>query len=338
MASMDVFTQDAFSLRSLTATINALPHKPGRIGQLGLFAEKGINTTTIEVESKAGTLSLIQTSAYGSPVTTVGRDKRTMRPFAVPHLAKGATIQAAEVQNVRAFGAETELQSVQALVTERLAYLKALHEVTIEHLRMGALKGIVLDADLTTLVNFYTEFGVAQQTYDFAFADEDLDVRNGCVAVLRMIESALGNGVYSGARTFCSPSFFDGLVGHPIVKESFKYQEGQVLRTDLRRGFTFGGITFEEYRGTVGGVAFITDGEAYCFPEGAQVADGPLFQQFNAPADYMETVNTSGLPFYAKQAPDAKFNKFVEIETQSNPLPMCLIPRAVIKLTMDQTT
>jgi hypothetical protein len=48
----------------------------------------------------------------------------------------------------------------------------------------------------------------------------------------------------------------------------------------------------------------------------------------------METVNTIGLPIYAKQAPDPSgFNRFVQLHSQSNPLPLCLIPRAVVKAT-----
>lgn len=41
---LDIFNDDAFSLTSLTATINQMDYKPGRLGQLGLFQESGINT------------------------------------------------------------------------------------------------------------------------------------------------------------------------------------------------------------------------------------------------------------------------------------------------------
>ena len=50
----------------------------------------------------------------------------------------------------------------------------------------------------------------------------------------------------------------------------------------------------------------------------------------------METVNTLGLPYYAKQEV-MKFNKGVEIETQSNPICLNTLPEAVIKLTAAAT-
>lgn len=340
MPTMDVFNQDAFSLRSLTAAIIKAPYRPGRLGELGLFSESGITTTTVQVEEKDGQLSLIPTTPRGGPADTIGADARRMRSFLVPHLARESTILADSIQNVRAFAGETELETVQSVVDQRLATLRAMHEVTLEHLRIGALKGLILDADgATTLFNLFTEFGVSQQTHEFDFADADLMVRNECVTVLRLIEDELGAAAYTQARAFCSPSFFDELVKHPSVTESFKYREGEMLRQDIRRGFLYGGIVWEEYRGKVGAIDFITDGEAYCFPVGAMTVKGPLFQTYFAPADFEETVNTVGRPIYAKQAPDPSgLNRFRLLHTQSNPLPLCLRPRTVIKLTMAEAS
>ena len=45
----------------------------------------------------------------------------------------------------------------------------------------------------------------------------------------------------------------------------------------------------------------------------------------------METVNTVGLPRYAKLAPDGRFNQFVELHTQQNPLPLCLRTKTLCK-------
>ena len=69
------------------------------------------------------------------------------------------------------------------------------------------------------------------------------------------------------------------------------------------------------------------DDEAYAVPKGVPERFITRF----APADYMEAVNTNGLPYYAKQEA-GKFGKAVELEAQSNPLHLCTRPRAVIKL------
>ena len=56
-----------------------------------------------------------------------------------------------------------------------------------------------------------------------------------------------------------------------------------------------------------------------------------LFRQYNAPADFVETANTIGLPRYAKQAVDQQFARWVmlHVQVQSNPLPTR--PRVLIK-------
>ena len=50
MSMPDCFNGDAFSLVSLTEAITKLPFKPGRIGEMGLFTEKGVNTHTVVIE------------------------------------------------------------------------------------------------------------------------------------------------------------------------------------------------------------------------------------------------------------------------------------------------
>lgn len=327
MPMLDVFRTDAFNVASLTDSILKAPFKPGRIGALGLFRERGITTTTVVVEEKDGALSLIPTSPRGGPATTIGSDKRTARSFVVPHLERESTILADEVQNVRAFGSESQQQGVQALVNERLTDLRAMHEVTLEHMRAGAIKGLIVDSDGSTpIYNLFTEFGVSQQTDEL---DLTADVRSQIVAEQRLVEAELGAEPISGFRAFCGDTFFDALVDSSDVQESLKYQESAMLRGDLRSGFQYGGVTWENYRGSVGGVSFFPADEAYLFPEGTNI-----FATYFAPADYLETVNTVGLPVYAKQAMDEQFQRWVKLNTQSNPLALCLRPRAVVKITL----
>lgn len=334
---LDVFNGDPFSMHSLTAAFNKLPHKPMRIGQLGWFKESGVRTTSIDVESINGRLSLIQTSPRGgAPVDTLGANKRTMRTFKVYHFERDAKVYADEVQNIRAFGSETELQQVEDLARERMAELLPMHEVTLEYHRANALQGVLLDANGSTLLNLFTEFGVVQQTENFVFSNSGTEVRNVIVAAKRKSETALGGLVVGGYRALCSPEWFDALVVHATVKEAYKYQQGAQLQNDLRQGFLYGGVMFEEYRGSVtipdsvgGGTAtFIPANTAWLVPE----AD--IFVTRFAPADYEETVNTLGLPRYAKQAPDPSgLNKYRTINTQHNAISLCLRPEAVVKLT-----
>jgi hypothetical protein len=124
----------------------------------------------------------------------------------------------------------------------------------------------------------------------------------------------------------CGKNWFDALVAHATVAESFKYQQSTQLREDLRTGFTFGGITFEEMRGTVSGQKFIDDDQCRFFPVGVQ----DLFIEHYAPANFIETVNTQGQAIYAKQKV-RDFETGVDILIQSNPLMMCTRPKVLVK-------
>lgn len=341
MPALNVFDQDGFGLHSLTDAINKAPYQPMRIGELKLFNERGMRTTSLDVEEQSGRLTLIQTSERGGVAKdALGQNKRTLRTFKAYHLERDAKVYAEEVQNVRAFGTEGDLQAVQDLVNERLAELKQMHEVTLEFHRINAIRGVLLDADGSTLKNLFTEFGVTQQTAGLAFSSSSTNVREGLVAAKRLAEAELGGLVVTSWRAFCSPEWFDAFTAHAKVRDTYAAQEGQSLRRDLRSGFRFADIDFEEYRGSVtrpdsvnGGTATFIDADcAYLVPMVS--AATPMFVTRFAPADYEETVNTIGLPYYAKNVPDPSgLNKFRQINTQSNPICLNLRPRAVIKLT-----
>ena len=326
---MDIFNDDAFSVVSLTKAIEDTPFVPGRVGQLGIFSEEGVSTTSISIEKVGSTVSLVPAASRGSSGRPMGNDKRQMIPFTATHLPQRASILADEVQNLRAFGSETEVETAQRLMNRKLAKMRRDLDTTIEYQRIGAIKGSILDSDGTTeLLNLHTAFGTSVTSHSLVLGTAGTLVRNKVIEARRKMEAALGGLTYSGARVLCSASFFDALVGHAKVEAAFdRYMNGEFLREDQRGGFYFAGVFWEEYRGQVGANKFIADGEAWMVPEG--VPD--LFVTNYAPADYMETVNTLGQAYYAKQEPK-DFNKGIDVETQSNPIHICTRPAVPVKL------
>ena len=326
---MDIFNDDAFSVVSLTKAIEDTPFVPGRVGQLGIFSEEGVSTTSISIEKVGSTVSLVPAASRGSSGRPMGNDKRQMIPFTATHLPQRASILADEVQNLRAFGSESEVETAQRLMNRKLAKMRRDLDTTIEYQRIGAIKGSILDSDGTTeLLNLHTAFGTSVTSHSLVLGTAGTKVRNKVIEARRKMEAALGGLTYSGARVLCSASFFDALVGHSKVEAAFdRYMNGEFLREDQRGGFYFAGVFWEEYRGQVGATKFIADGEAWMVPEG--VPD--LFVTNYAPADYMETVNTLGQAYYAKQEPK-DFNKGIDVETQSNPIHICTRPAVPVKL------
>lgn len=329
MATLDIFNDDAFSVTNLTRTLVDIPSVPTRIGDMGLFEEGGINSTTMMIERTGDSLKLVPAAARGAsgePVTLKGR---SLIPVKAVHLPQRGAVLADEVQGVRAFGSETEVEAVQNVVRKKLDKMKRQLDLTLEYHRIGAIRGQVLDADgSSVLLDVYDVFGMNQVTQNFVLGTATTKVKQKIIDLKRAVQSALGGLRMTGVHVFASRAFMDSLTGHATVEKAYElFQQNSYARTDTSVLFEMAGVSFEEYDGSVNGIDFIPDGEAFAIPLGVP----GLFTTDFAPADYMETVNTQGLPYYAKQEA-MRMNKGVELESQSNPITLCTRPEAIIKL------
>lgn len=332
----NVFTGDLFSTTSLTAAVNKMPHVPGQAGALGIFEPQSITTTTITIEEQDGVVRLIADTPRGAPPTRIAQARRKAITIRVPHFPTAWGIMADQIQNLRAFGGGSVLQTIEQVRDRELQSHISSLSATIEYGRIGSLKGTILDADGNTeLLDLFDAFGVVQDDpYVLALTTSGTVVREKCTAIIRAIETDLGAATYEGINAFVGKNVFDKLIDHPNVTKAY---ENWTAATNLsaaapRANFPFGGIRWTEYRGTVTGssgsaVQFVGDDDGYAFPVGVP----GLYQTSFAPAPYNETVNTPGLPFYAK-AKVKDFDKGIEGEMQTNPITICTRPKVLKKL------
>jgi len=331
---LDIFNHDAFSVTNLTDAINEIKFVPGRIGQMGLFEVESVDTTTIAIEKQGDQLILVPPTPRGGPGVTLDKEKRDIRALVVPHFEINDAIYAEEVQNVRAFGQERALMTVMQKVAQRQRAHVNSFVATEEYARLGAIKGVVTYADGSSL-NLFDEFGVQQDTeiaFDLGNKKEGA-LRAACAEVIRKIADKLGGIPFSGVHAFCGDDFFDALIKNAEVRESYlNWQAAQELRSSYVSGgqsygaFPFGGIMWENYRGKVGGTAFITSTACHIFPTGVP----GLFKTYYAPADYEETVNTMGQRLYSRQYPMPN-GKGRYLDTQMNALHICTRPQVLLK-------
>lgn len=333
---LDVFGDPAFGLTNLTDTINKLIYVPGRITSLGIFRETRINTTVAMIEERAGVLQLVAPTPRGGPGRTLERGTRGLRPVKVPHFQIDDSVMAEAVQGVRAFGTESELETVQGLVTERLQEAGDDLSVTQEWNRFGAIKGIITYADGSTLDTFDT-FGITPNDIVYLDIDnkDDGELSEAIGDIVRAMGRALGGTPFTGAYAFCGDNFYKSLRKNPEVRATFLNQpeaallrDGQVAPDFNVNGsfgrFAYGGIIWDNMYAEIDGEPFVDPDEAQIFPLGAP----GLFRTYYAPADYIETVNTLGLNKYAKQIPMDN-GKGIRLESQTNPLDICLRPNAL---------
>jgi Phage major capsid protein E len=335
MAHMDIFNDDAFSLVSMTAAVEKMPTVPTFLGSLGIFESEGVETNIASIEQVGQTLQLIKTSQRGTAPGMGTTDKRSMRNFNIPRIAKSDQVFAAEIQGIRAFGTESELETVVQKVAQKQAKLLREVAMTLEYHRLGAIQGILLDSDASTLYNYFTEFGIAQP------AEIDFDLDNASPA--RGVLAALSKGVKRtmiralgtaapGIRiiALCGDTFYDQFTSHPEVEKSYiNWKAAESLRAnEVFSSFRWGEIEWVNYQGTddnstvaigAGQVKFI-------------VAGVPgLFRRINGPGETFETVNTIGRDMYSMLVRDNDRNMWVQPEVYAYPLHICTRPEVLLR-------
>jgi hypothetical protein len=338
MAMIDIFNEDAFRTVTLTDAIEKMDYQPSLLRDMGIFEKQPVRTTTVALEKTANGIGLIPVSERGAPIDQNGKEKRDIRHTNTIRLAKGDVITADELQNIRAFGSETELKAVQTEVAARISKIEADMELTEENMMLGAIQGIVVDADGSTVVhNWFTFWGVSQP----AEIDFDLDnatpargaLAKACKSVIRTMQTA-AKGAFTPQTEvvgLCGDAFFDDLVAHPEVTGNLNNAlQAQALANEYGAysSIRFGNITWINYRGTDDGstVAVGTDKVKF-FPKNAR----GVFKHALAPAEFMPYVNTLGKERYAMVLPDTKRQAFTEVELYTYPLFYCTRPEVLLR-------
>ena len=187
---------DTYTASEMTDAVIKLPLAPLRYS--GLFEEKGVSTTTVALEIKQGKIILVSDQPRGAePEYLAGRgEKRNTKLLSCTHLPQTDVVTPEDLQDKRAFGT-TALTGPVTVINDKLSALKRNVEMTREFHRLGAIKGIVYDADGTTVLhNIFKTFGVQQKKETITFPATAPENSNPIMAAIlsakRKAEAAMG--------------------------------------------------------------------------------------------------------------------------------------------------
>lgn len=332
MSLVNVFKSSLFKTTSLTAAINATEVPPQRLAQLGLFEEQGVPTTSVVIERKNSRLDIAPALPRGADPTPMKDPERQGVSLIIPHVPVRDRLVADELQDVREFGSEDQLQGVESARDEKLQAMDDTLTATEEFHRLGAIQGLILDKDGDVLLDLYDEFEVAEP----AAIEINLD-RAGWTAeksgLLRaqfsglrtIMRQILGNAQVRGVYAPCGEDIYEQIANHPEVRETYlATMEAKDLRGDPTETFTYGGVLFEKYPGY--GAVEIEADECRFIPMGVP----GLFISRYAPANWFSAVNRKGLPRYAMATLDPTGEKWIDLEAQTNGLHICTRPEVLI--------
>lgn len=323
-----------FNVTELSAAISNLPTRIGNPSDAELFRNIPGTTNVFSMEFYEESGILVPTTEWGGVAPKNSSGKRTAKSWTIPHMPLEDVVKASDVIGVRAFGS-TAAETVQGKVLDKLQAMKNKIDATLAYRRSKAKQGLIVDADGSTILNYFTEFGIAQQVVYFDLGTATTNIAAKCQDVIDQIEDGLGQEVYSSIEVEVDRAFYDALTAHKNVREVFlgwSAAESKLGRSNTS-GFEFGGLKFIVNRQKVGVTPLVAASTGHAYPRGTQ----DVFLNGLAPADFNETVNTLALPYYAKQA-GKQFDRGFDLHVQSNQLPIVAKPKALVKVSAAAST
>lgn len=337
-----------YTATDLTEQINRIPNSYGLLRAMGLF---GLGTsmisTIVELTIEDGVLRVLPAKDRGGPGTPGERETGKKVFLEIPHFPDLDLITPQDIQNLMVIQARTKRPAtVDDELAKRLKVIRNNHDITLEYLRMGALKGLILDGNGTTLYDLYDVFDIDKVTVDFVLGTEATDIISKCDEVFQSVATNLKGETMSRVEMLVDSTFFNKLIQHPNVSKYWtSNQQGvaalaQMERTQLGgqwgRIFDFQNILFREYYGAAptrdgGGnkvsTPFLAANYGVAYPGGTQ----SMFETFFAPADDIRFVNTPGQDIYI--SPEVlKHGAGIELKSQSNPLAICKRIEATVEV------
>lgn len=328
---MDVMNANAWgSAELLDEILPEVEHKPDMLSNMSLFDPVYSRSSTVAVVIKGNTLNLIPTSAKGEAPAELVPEGAKLRYFGPVRLAKGSTVYASEMADVMLLPEQEQVAEVVSELQDRYQQINDDMELTREHMFLGAVQGVVYDADGTTvLYDWYDEFGVSKPTeVNFALGTQGTNVKKKCRNIKREIQKEAKGVWTSGAyvAALAGDAFFDDLVAHPSLKET-KLNTERAKQLENIEGYSaveIEGILFINYRGTDDGSKLAIDtNQAKFFPVGARGA----FKIGWCPCDeFKEFIGKKGQPLYPVVFDDKDRGAWDRVELYSYPLPICTRP------------
>lgn len=321
----DAFSPKFWNPVTMADVIADTPYIPSYLRDKDTFEERNIPTIDVALEQVSGTVNLVQTSTRGGPSPQRPKNKRAAVKIATAKISEESSITIDEIRAVIAAGGNV-IESLETVRNQHIADLDNDVSFTEEHMLLGAIQGLVLDADGSVLFDLNQILGI-EKPADVGFSKGAEAIKKNSNKIRRTMAAALGVNGSSGFRieALCGDEFYDWAMDTDEVKKAFdRPGEGGFLREGglAHNSFMYAGIIWTNYAGH-GEVAVPTS-------EARFYADIPgIGKKFYSPSDRAESLGGVGQERYAFADIPYK-RKSVELEVQANIVPIYTKPGALI--------
>lgn len=328
--------------------INSVPNTFGQLNADGLFPASGLSTPYVRVDILDGVITALPVTPGGRPSTIARHGGQRGVIFEIPNISHEDSVLANDLREWLAYAQRTNTpeEVIVNKVEERHRRNRLKFDITLEVMKVSALKGQIRDGANELLYDLYQVFGVEQRVVYFDFANDDADIPAAIEAALGGTEDELINDTMDGVEARVSPEFYNKLIRHPSIEKYFANTPAMLNLLNVqreakaggfRRKIDIGGILFREYRAKVklwgqeGTTRLISATEGYAYPVGTMDAH----QTYVAPPLDVRELNGSAagvddLIHFSEEI--KKHGEGLEWKYQANPLPVWKKPRLLTKL------
>lgn len=310
---MDIF-RDYFTREALLASIAKVQYVPGKFAPW--FESRALNGTIFALEDvPVQGYNLLADSPRGTPSKVESLVRRDVHTFSTKHYRVDGAVYADEVLNMRGTGVNNAVDIIQQRRDEVMAKLRRDIDMTHESLRLNCI---------LTPTN---AFGTKPADVSIALGTDGTKTRSEIFTkIIKPMEAALDGIPFSGLHAYVEDTAWDKLIENVQIKSTYDgWSMAASLRNDPREMVTYGGVTFERYRGY--NTIAIPTGKMIVLPVGVP----GMFMQAFAPADTLDTVGTGsmGTPYFPQSIPSVD-NRRWYMEIQTNCVMVCTRPTAVL--------
>ena len=333
-----------FDINEVASAVDKLPNLYNRVGDVVGFQDIRQSETSVTLIRRDEEIVLLDPVAREADRQELSGEDEESVTFSVPSRKIGARLTPGDIQNITSFAAgPRQLMQMGEAYARRLARLRRPHDMTFEHLRIGAVKGIVTSPRGKVLVNLFDAFGIAKKVVNFDTANENFDILGATKELADHIGDNLHGETSTGIHVFVDrdslhalrthPSFEKYLLGHAAALEQLAASRYDTASPNARRSVLIDGVMFESYSGqsknSLGQtVKFIADGKGHAFPVGTS----DMFLDVDVPHNRIGEVNTppsTEIGIYPDELPQGKG---FDLDTESNKMCFCQRPEALVEL------
>jgi hypothetical protein len=327
----------------LSTAVNRIPNNYGLINVLGLFPAEGSVSTIIEITIEDGTIRVLPAKERGAPGTSGDRGGRKSFWVEIPHFPMEDLITPRDIQNMFTIAGRSKTpRTLDDEMAKRLFSIRNKHAITLEWIRMGALKGLLTDGNGDTLLDLYDFFGIDKVSIDFLLGTAGTDIIALCNQLRQSIATNLKGEVMTRPEVLVSTGFFNKFIQHANVEKFWvnwqaagQFAAGQFIVAGGQYGrvFEFQQILWREYYGTapvgkpVASVPFVPDQFGYAYPAGTM----NTFETWYAPANDIRVANQPGQEVWVSPKV-LDHGAGVELKSQSNCLAICKRPEVLVEV------